>query len=532
MNLLDKKLQEKLLFLEEYDINNNILSDTSNNEISPKNNSTLEEKKNNKYNKFENRYCNFEFGQKDKNVHFNNLSDIMEYMHSNNQKNNIKINTDERLTHNSKDNKDLYNNKNNNNFTNNKINKTNQSTNSNKNRKKKKISLNKLPKSDNIIDRLLRYGENVQKKKEMLREQNELMFINMANFSCISQNNKNNSLNPDIITERLYNNKYKDDKKENSVNNNLTFRPSINKKSQKIANKLEPSSSRLLIKKKALDINDIQKLTINSYKNLFLKNCYNIRNSKKKNNININKLINRLYNDGLTNIKKKELKYQENLIKKSEDYKKYSFYPHKIQKNHKSTSIEQISKNLYKKPFEMKSQRVLENSKKKELKENSYLNGCTFKPSISYEIKKDEEKFIRQYMKNSNNYIERQKKKINEDKERESKSYNSRKNYGFSLKDLYYEPMFYVINGKEVEIDCPYINFKRGNNTKRTYRTYKNNMDCVIPPNTKRIFCYYNESGDYNNSIICNNFSNEDYSKFDFIEAINALHNEIDNLNI
>ena len=57
-------------------------------------------------------------------------------------------------------------------------------------------------------------------------------------------------------------------------------------------------------------------------------------------------------------------------------------------------------------------------------------------------------------------------------------------------------------------------------------------MNIVIPPFSQRIFCYYNENGELNNSVINNNFSNVDYSQIDFIDAINSLHNEIDNLNI
>ena len=55
-------------------------------------------------------------------------------------------------------------------------------------------------------------------------------------------------------------------------------------------------------------------------------------------------------------------------------------------------------------------------------------------------------------------------------------------------------------------------------------------MSIVIPPNSQRIFCYYNENGDLNNSLKNNNFSSVDYSQINFIDAINALHNELDSL--
>ena len=87
-------------------------------------------------------------------------------------------------------------------------------------------------------------------------------------------------------------------------------------------------------------------------------------------------------------------------------------------------------------------------------------------------------------------------------------------------------------NGEVTKKESPYLNLKKVYNTKRNCRNYKNSLDCIIPPHTKRIFCYYNENGDINNSIKTNNFNNVDYLKYGFIDAINALHKEIGNLNI
>ncbi len=536
MNLLDQKIEEKLKFLEEYDKNIKTLDiqkpKIHNNNIPLK---KPEEIKNNN-SLFENIYSNFEFERKKSNADWNNVEDAMDYKYGNNQNNKKKINGDKKTEQNSKDKKSMPNNKNNNN----KIKTKNQRSNKHmqKIENKKKFEIDELP--DNLVDRLIRQGEILRKKKEMLLQQNEQEFKNMANSLLVSQNNKNNNLDPGRISERLYNNKYKKEndkkekkEKEHSVNHNLTFRPKINKKSLEIANKLEPSSSRLLKKKKTLDKKDIKKLAVDNYRNLFLNNPYNNRNKKKKCNINTNRTINRLYNIGLENIKKKELKYKENFIKKSEDYKNYSFHPQTITKIVKSTSLKQINENLYQKPFEQRSQKILENSKKKEIKEKAYFNECTFKPNVSAEIKKDEEKFIKQYWKNTNNYIEKKKKKIKENNEKTNQSYNvSKKNYGFSLKDLYYEPMHSLNNGEVTKKESPYLNLKKVYNTKRNCRNYKNSLDCIIPPHTKRIFCYYNENGDINNSIKTNNFNNVDYSKYGFIDAINALHKEIGNLNI
>ena len=57
-------------------------------------------------------------------------------------------------------------------------------------------------------------------------------------------------------------------------------------------------------------------------------------------------------------------------------------------------------------------------------------------------------------------------------------------------------------------------------------------MNIVIPPFSQRIYCYYSDYDNMNNSMRKNNFSCVDYSRINFIDTINELHNEIDNLNI
>ena len=553
MNLLNQKLEEKFKLLEEYDkmyTNDqaNYLSlDLSNLKVRNSNlknknissSKKSEEIKIDNSNKFESIYSNFDFDKKDSICYFRNFVDLMDYMYILNQNKNFKSNIDKQP----KKQKNIHN-------INNKRKKSNESSdksnNKNKDNNNQKYEICFLPKRDYIIDRLLRYGINLEKKKIILKEQNEQTFKNMANLN-ISKKNKSISLDPDKITERLFYNKYSKDelknnkilfnkknKKEKDINNNFTFRPSINAKSKEIANKLGPSTERLLKKKKHIDKKEIKKIAINYYKNLFLNNSYNNRHNKKNININIKELINKLYNGGLEDLKKKELKYQENALKKSEEFKNYPFQPNADKNNIKSMSLKKLNNNMYNKQFEWKSKKDSENSKKKEIQENTYFEQiCTFKPDISPLLIKDDEKIIKRNIKSINNYVERRRKQIKNNQEKINKSFNGSIKYGLSLKDLYFDPNQNLNNERTYKKKCPYINLKKNNKKINTFRCYnRNSMDCIIPPYTNRIYCYKNESGDLNNSLKKNNFSNVDYSKFDFIDAINALHNEIDNLNI
>ena len=161
MNLLDQKIEEKLKFLEEYDKNIKTLDiqkpKIHNNNIPLK---KPEEIKNNN-SLFENIYSNFEFERKKSNADWNNVEDAMDYKYGNNQNNKKKINGDKKTEQNSKDKKSMPNNKNNNN----KIKTKNQRSNKHmqKIENKKKFEIDELP--DNLVDRLMRQGEILRKKK-------------------------------------------------------------------------------------------------------------------------------------------------------------------------------------------------------------------------------------------------------------------------------------------------------------------------------------------------------------------------------
>ena len=550
MNLLDQKLEAKIKLFEECDkrlsnykpkINPLDISQSSNKQINiSKDISNSYKKKIDKNNKFEDVYSNFNLDNNENAFYFRNYEEMMNYMYTlknkviKNPEKNKKFASGKKSDKNNKD--------------------------------KNQVRL--IPKKDNLIDRLLRYGENLEKKKERMKLENENNFKLMATPD-ISALAKNINRNPKKFVERLFYDKYTNEKKKynkhdsyyynNKVdekklkakeNNNFTHRPTISKKSQEIANKLEPSSKRLLKKKEKkelVDRDECEKLLYDNYKNLFVNNNFYNKYENKKININEKNLIYKLYNKGLEKLRKKEMKFQEHLKKKNEEYKNYSFSPNvSVNKNSKSKgkiknmksnpkrkSIKYLNKKIYNKQVEWQKKIKQENSNKKLIQDNLYLRTyCTFKPKFYTRIMKENPQMIKKYLKTSNSYIERRRRQIKQEKERLNKSSDYKNNYGFSLKDFVSEENNnYLYGDRVINTISPYIRTKKGNEKGELILDLKrNNINAFIPPNSQRIFCYYDENGDFNNSVKYNNFSNVDISQISFIDAINYLHNEIDNL--
>ena len=550
MNLLDQKLEAKIKLFEECDkrlsnykpkINPLDISQSSNKQINiSKDISNSYKKKIEKNNKFEDIYSNFNLDNNENAFYFRNYEEMMNYMYT------LK-------------NKVIKNPEKNKKFTSGKKSDKN-------NKDKNQVRL--IPKKDNLIDRLLRYGENLEKKKERMKLENENNFKLMATPD-ISALAKNINRNPKKFVERLFYDKYTNEKKKYNKhdsyyynnkmdekkikakeNNNFTHRPTISKKSQEIANKLEPSSKRLLKKKEKkelVDRDECEKLLYDNYKNLFVNNNFYNKYENKKININEKNLIYKLYNKGLEKLRKKEMKFQEHLKKKNEEYKNYSFSPNvSVNKNSKSKgkiknmksnpkrkSIKYLNKKIYNKQVEWQKKIKQENSNKKLIQDNLYLRTyCTFKPKFYTRIMKENPQMIKKYLKTSNSYIERRRRQIKQEKERLNKSSDYKNNYGFSLKNFVSEQNNnYLYGDRVINTTSPYIRTKKGNEKGELILDLKrNNINAFIPPNSQRIFCYYDENGDFNNSVKYNNFSNVDISQISFIDAINYLHNEIDNL--
>ena len=528
MNLLDNKIEKKIKSLEEVDqlntSNYQELSNLNSNKKTQKDNQNIQKIQTVKDNNnliFENIYSDFDDKNNNHHFYYQNFKDWQEFWDDDVKKEKEKgSNSDFKKNNNKK-----Y----------------------QKKKSKYQIKFDEpIPKGDTVIDRLIRFGVNIKLKREKILKDKEIQ-SKKESVPKILEKSKNIIRDPNSFAERLYYN-YKKGKKNVKVeqdNLNFTYHPSINKKSKKIAEGLGPTSMRLFEKKK-IQKEEIEKQAIDGYKNLkndhslYLDNNYiHIRKKNKNLNTSAKKIICKLYNKGIEIIKKREINYQNNLLNKSLEYKKYPFQPNIIKlskqpKNIKLQSTSKLNEDMYKNQVEWKIRKTLENYKKRQEEEDFFINyTCTFKPNIAQSNLKDDEKIIKYNIKDMQNYVTKRRKQI-QDKENEEKlkrGYSSNTLYGFTLKDLYYKPTQNL--RKENKNLSPFVNLDKSTGRRVKNKIIKiNNFDCIIPPLSKRIFCYYNNSGELNKSVKNNIFNKINYSKINFIEAVNSLHTEIENLNI
>ena len=537
MNILNKKFEEKLQLFDEIDKSIlNLKNDKNKLENIDLSNIKKSERINNdKYNNnFNNIYSNFESNKTSSLYYTQNFFSMANYLKNLKQRINIKSNINSKTK--SKYNLNKYS-----------YNRSKKKKEHSLNEKTKKLNISVLPKKEGIVERLLRYGNNLEIKKNKIREDNEKRLKNIS-APKISHQVKNSPKDPVKFVESLFYNKINKTKDNNNnymsetfrkkdkdyINNNFTYKPRINKKSEDIANKLGPSSYRLYNNHKNINKEKLEKMAVDNYKNLFNKNSPGKLTNKSNNNIskdnskekmsnsNMKKLINKLYNEGIQDLKKKELMHKANMLKKSEEYKKYPYQPNKSLKkknksnnnsfNFDSISLDQLNNDMYWKQIEWKNKKDEFNSKRKQFEEELFLSKqCTFKPNISHEYIKDDEKIIKRNLSDINNYILKRRKQI----------YN-KKNKGFNLRD------YKSNNNNKEKINKSFSSFYIKLNNNNNYN--KNKKDYNKYPNTDRT--YYKETRDLNSSYMYNNCKNLNYSQIDFVEAVNALHNEIYNLNI
>lgn len=349
--------------------------------------------------------------------------------------------------------------------------------------------------------------------------------------------------------KRLYNENYiKKMRKINSQKNihekdkTCSFKPELNKNSLKIAEKLEPSSSRLSKKKIKINKDQIIDLTKKNYSNLFGNRLFkrqikinndNFNNKKMNRSMgDINKRIDDFYQRQLEKIKLKEKIYNENKLKKEEEYQKYPFHPiikhtnnmNRLNKTHINKTSDTFER-LYKSNKSCRKQIYIN-----EIKTNSN-ELYTFKPEISPLNLKDDQKTIMNNLLQSNSYIQKRRKNLESNKNLEN--YKNKK-MG-NIYGLFKPVIVSKDNGLRTERRCN----SKGEKNKEDINKYiitKGTIDFNNDLNTngkQKIFYYLNdENNDMNINIIKYNNIRHDLNQKEFLNAINALHNQIDNLNI
>ena len=368
----------------------------------------------------------------------------------------------------------------------------------------------------NIQRKLIKKGKNVENINRKNKKNNlKTYYINNnkgnlekiieklpndLNKKIVTSKNQSKEKNPEKFVLQFFYEKPKNYKKNNQRNNNASCgQKSKNKNYLYTPNKNYRNKKYNYEERQNHSFNNINNQLIN-YKSL-VSRCHNAT-SKKKNNKSkdnddkINNLIKKLYDEGLQNKRKKEVIYKENLLKKEQEYKKYSFHPqskYKHKKDKKSSktdtiSVKKLYDNLYSKQIEWKNKKIKDITQKKKNEEEIYMSLCTFKPDIEKDYIADDEKMIKRNLIDMNYYIIKRRNQIKYKKQDE-----------FKL---------------------------------REYKKQNNNFELSKDkePLTERI--YYRNIDGKNNSLIITTNKHFNYSKVDFVRAVKILHNEISNLNI
>lgn len=424
----------------------------------------------------------------------------------------------------------------------------------------KNITNNDIVKEENInyeIDigeRLNNYGNYIKRKIENERERQYYKIKQRMKPEILprSKSIKKNSKKLDDIFEQHYkkkisNNKNKKNKignisinKSNSpkFNQNSTFsyHPKLNKKSLLIAQKFEPSFIRLNQKKK-INI-EIKPETYNG--NLYEKSSKSYRNNNKNNlsfsggkikrkeeSKNIYEKMNNLYLRGVEQRRKKEKNIKDNQKKKQEEYKKYTFKP-KLNKNISFNKYKN-NKNIYNKNFEWKKKIDNEIKKRKAKKEEFENKLCTFKPQLCQTKYHNNDKLNYRVLDQMNNYIAKRKDKI--------KYKNSEEKY--KNKKLGIDHEGYVAKST-IPIEFDLKTEKRSkdfskNKNKSCDNFHRNKINKIIEQNSEKKFLNNETEKKYwffKDNINSNNKINEPQMQINFVEAVNLLHDKLDKLNI
>ena len=219
---------------------------------------------------------------------------------------------------------------------------------------------------------------------------------------------------------------------EKYLNTKFTYHPKINKKSLLIASKLEPSTLRIN-RKKANNSHILEeKNVLDYYSNLFKDRTYTYK--KKVANLSPScgtEKSNELYMKGMQDIKRKEKTYNENLLKKKEEYKNYSYHP-KISKTYSNNleTKDKTNKNkgknkkskedIYTKNKEWKKRLEKENIMKRKKYDELENKKYTFKPEINKLNMQNDVPFIMKNIQQMNDYVNKRRKILKNKKEEEN----------------------------------------------------------------------------------------------------------------
>ena len=392
----------------------------------------------------------------------------------------------------------------------------------------------------------------LNRSKEMIKDKDrdpnkfeERLYYAEKNDTNDSIYNRRRTLSRENINYEKYN------------NTKFTYHPKINKKSLLIASKLEPSNLRITRKKASNSHILEEKNVLDYYSNLFKDKTYTYK--KKVTNLSPscgNEKSNELYMKGMQDMKRKEKTYNENLLKKKEEYKNYSYHP-KISKTYsnnsgsknKNNKKDKVKEDIYTKNKEWKKRLEKENSTKRKKYDELENKKYTFKPEINKLNMQNDVPFIMKNIQQMNEYVNKRRKILKKKKEEEN--YKKRKlglnanNYNVKTTipkefDLKTEQRS-KSNKKERDINMLNKNLKKKDEfyNQAIFLANKNNkiknegfsgLNLDGMEECKNNFWNDNNNNFYNKGMKFGCSMTQ--SQQDFLNAVNDLHITIDKLNI
>ena len=438
---------------------------------------------------------------------------------------------------------------------------------------KKENSMNN--ENEKVGERLNNYGRYVKKKIEIQRQ-----MINNKKNKTEKKEHQNSHQNfkkdisksnskPTIKNDKNRNIK-KTDKKQ-CLNNltNFTYHPKLNKKSLLLAKKMEPSSIRLN-KRKRIHLEDelLPKMFyINLYKHKQKRSPCKTSNKKNDSrNKTIYEKMKNLYLRGVEQREKKEKKISENKKKKEEEYKKYTYKPkvnkaipyystkNKIRKNlslvlnrsksKKNNSKKEFKKfNMYEKNNEWKKKIEKENVKKKKIYDEKLNKLCTFHPKIiESTLNNSNKKYLEKVFDQINDYLVKRRQNLKQKNLEDT--YKKKKLYETIDR---YTPRSTIPQEFEFQTEKRERSLEKNRN--RSCRNFHVNQINLYKNLDKKSFgenenhsWFFKEDMSTNGYNYNSNISNVNesrgtreafsHTKFDFVEAVNLLHDKLDKLNI
>ena len=238
-------------------------------------------------------------------------------------------------------------------------------------------------------------------------------------------------------------------------------------------------------------------------------------------------------------IKNKEKNYKENLLKKEEEYKNYTFQP-KIIKNFEKT-LNKKKDDIYTKNKEWQKRLENENNYKRKKIDEIENKKYTFKPEINKSNMKNDVQFIMKNIQQMNEYVNKRRKILKQKKEDE---FLKRKKFGSNANNYNIKttiPKEFKLkteqrsksNKKQRSLNLLNENLQRKNEFfNEALMLAKDRMIRNEESKNNNYYDFGNNNYINRGRKIVTSVPSMTQSQQDFLNAVNELHNTMDKLNI